>query len=201
MKVTRSCPTLCNPMDYTVHGILQARILEWVAIPFSRGSSQLRDRTHVFRNAGRFSTSWATREIPLQIQSHSVVLQLGLQHINLQGDTIQSMKLRCIFLYTSIIQKHFDFMKLDCAPDNISVCMLSHFSCDPMDCMDPMTLCDPMDCNPRLCPWDSSGKNTEVGCHALVQAIFSAQGTNSCLLCLLHWQADSLPLPPPGKPK
>ena len=35
--------TLCDPMDYTVHGILQARILEWVAFPFSRGSSQLRD--------------------------------------------------------------------------------------------------------------------------------------------------------------
>ena len=36
----RSCPTLCDPMDYTVHGILQARILEWVPFPFSRGSSQ-----------------------------------------------------------------------------------------------------------------------------------------------------------------
>ena len=43
VKVTQPCPTLCNPMDYTVHGILQARILEWVAFPFSRGSSQPRD--------------------------------------------------------------------------------------------------------------------------------------------------------------
>ena len=43
MKVAQSCPTLCNPMDYTVYGILQARILEWVAFPFSRGSSQLLD--------------------------------------------------------------------------------------------------------------------------------------------------------------
>ena len=40
VKVTQSCPTLCNPMDYTVHGILQARTLEWVAAPFSRGSSK-----------------------------------------------------------------------------------------------------------------------------------------------------------------
>ena len=40
MKVTQSCPTLCNPMDYMVHGILQDRILDWVAFPFSRGSSQ-----------------------------------------------------------------------------------------------------------------------------------------------------------------
>ena len=47
VKVVQSCPTLCDPMDYTVHGILQARILEWVAFPFSRGSSQPRDRTQV----------------------------------------------------------------------------------------------------------------------------------------------------------
>ena len=39
VKVTQSCLTLCNPMDYKVHRILQARILEWVAVPFSRGSS------------------------------------------------------------------------------------------------------------------------------------------------------------------
>ena len=47
----KSCPTLCHPMDYTVHGILQARILEWVAFPFSRGSSQPRDWTQVSRIA------------------------------------------------------------------------------------------------------------------------------------------------------
>ena len=41
-KITQSCPTLCDPMDYTVHGNLQARILEWVAFPFSRGSSHPR---------------------------------------------------------------------------------------------------------------------------------------------------------------
>ena len=43
VKVPQSCPTLCDPMDYTVHGILQARMLEWVAFLFSRGSSQPRD--------------------------------------------------------------------------------------------------------------------------------------------------------------
>ena len=62
VKVAQSCPTLCNPMDYTVHGILQARTLEWVALLFSRGSSQPRDQTHVSRIAGGFFTSWATRE-------------------------------------------------------------------------------------------------------------------------------------------
>ena len=43
VKVAQSCPTLCNPMDDTVHEILQARILEWVAVPFSSGSSQPSD--------------------------------------------------------------------------------------------------------------------------------------------------------------
>ena len=47
VKVTQSCPTLCNPMDHTIHGNLQARILEWVAFPFSRESSQPRDQTQV----------------------------------------------------------------------------------------------------------------------------------------------------------
>ena len=45
-----------------------------------------------------------------------------------------------------------------------------------------------------LCPWDYPGKNTEVICHFLLQGIFSTQGLNPCLLHLLHWQADSLPL-------
>ena len=49
-------------MDYTVHGILQARVLEWIAFPFSRGSSQPRDLTQVSCTAGRFFTSWDTRE-------------------------------------------------------------------------------------------------------------------------------------------
>ena len=50
-------PTLCNPMDYTVHGIVQARILKWVAFPFPRGSPQPRDRTQVSHIAGGFFTS------------------------------------------------------------------------------------------------------------------------------------------------
>ena len=63
MKVTQPCPTLCDPTDSIVHGILQARILEWVAFPFSRGSSQPRDWTQVFHTVGRFFTGWATREV------------------------------------------------------------------------------------------------------------------------------------------
>ena len=53
---------LCDLMDYTAHGILQARILEWVAFPFTKGSSKPRDWTQVSDFAGGFFTSWATRE-------------------------------------------------------------------------------------------------------------------------------------------
>ena len=62
VKATQLCLALCNPKDYIVHGIFQARILEWVAFPFSRGSFQPRDWTQVSHFAGRFFTSWDTRK-------------------------------------------------------------------------------------------------------------------------------------------
>ena len=70
---------LCNPMDCcppgsSVYGILQARIVEWVAIPFSRGSSQPRDQTRVSHNAGIFFTVWATREA--RLQWYNIIIQL-----------------------------------------------------------------------------------------------------------------------------
>ena len=66
-QVTSLMPDSCNATDCSlpgssVHGILQARLLECIAFPFSRGSSQPRDRTQVSRIAGGFFTSWATRE-------------------------------------------------------------------------------------------------------------------------------------------
>ena len=57
LKVTQPSPTLCNSMDYTVQGILQALILEWIAVPFSRGSSQASDETQVSHIAIGFLTS------------------------------------------------------------------------------------------------------------------------------------------------
>ena len=57
VKVAQSCPTLCDPVDYTVHEILQARIPEWAAVSSYKGSSQPRDRTQVSRITGRFFTS------------------------------------------------------------------------------------------------------------------------------------------------
>ena len=67
VKVAQLCPTLFDPKDYSVHGILQARILERIGFPFSSGSSQSRDRTQVSHIAGRFITSLATREVASHI--------------------------------------------------------------------------------------------------------------------------------------
>ena len=66
------------------------------------------------------------------------------------------------------------------------------------------TLCDPTDCSPpdsSLCPWDFPGKPAGVGCHFLLRGICLTRGLNPRLLHLLHWQVDSWPLAPPGKPR
>ena len=72
-------------------------------------------------------------------------------------------------------------------------CKLNHFSCVQL-------FATPEDPTRFLCPWDSPGKNTGVGCHDLLQGISLTQGLNPHLLCLLHRQVSSLPLVPPGKP-
>ena len=79
-----------------------------------------------------------------------------------------------------------------CIPSHGCACVLP--SCP--------TLYNPMDCSPPGCSvhGDFPDKNTGVGCHALLQGIFPTQGSNQHL-CLLHWQAGSLPLVPPGKPQ
>ena len=66
--VSQSCPTLCDPMDCsppgsTVHGISQARVLDWAVVSFSRGSSWPRDQARVSRNVDRRFTIWASREV------------------------------------------------------------------------------------------------------------------------------------------
>ena len=63
-----------------------------------------------------------------------------------------------------------------------------------------LTIHCPMDYSLPGCPWNFPGKNTGVGCHFLLQGIFLTQGSNPHLLCLLHWQVDSLLLMPAGKP-
>ena len=76
-EVAQSCPTLCDPMDcslpgFSIHGILQARVLEWVTISFSRGSSQPGDRTWVSHIVGRRFNLWATRETKFRLKLKKV---------------------------------------------------------------------------------------------------------------------------------
>ena len=76
-EVAQSCLTLCNPVDCSppgssIHGILQARVLEWVAISFSRGSSWPRDRTQVSRIVGKRFNLWATREAQEKYQQPQI---------------------------------------------------------------------------------------------------------------------------------
>ena len=84
--VAQLCPTLWDPKDcippgILSMGILQAGILEWVAMPFSRESSQARDQTQVSRITGGFFTIWATREAPLNTVFHQ--LQMETLHFNI----------------------------------------------------------------------------------------------------------------------
>ena len=85
-EIAQSCPTLCDPMDYSppgssVHGIFQARILEWVALSFSRRSSQLRDWTWVSHIAGRCFTVWATREVQNVQSMLAIIFLIGITFI------------------------------------------------------------------------------------------------------------------------
>ena len=84
-----------------------------------------------------------------------------------------------------------------CVCVSVSVCLCVSV------CVSVCVHAHPMDYSPirLLCPWDSPGKNTGVGCQALLQGIFLTQRSNPGLLCLLHWQAGYLPLVPPGKPQ
>ena len=91
-KSLQSCPTLCNPMDYSppgssVHVILQARILEWVVMPFCRESSRPRNWTRVLCIVGWFFSVWATREA--QLSWNQASKHLFRQQIYLESDMLE----------------------------------------------------------------------------------------------------------------
>ena len=106
VKITQLCPTLWDSMDYTVHGILQARILEGVAFPFSRGSSQPRDQTQVSPITGRLFTSWATREALLIFECVNSLLSItGKYSICIHSSTYE----------------HWDCVQFGAIKDKISI--------------------------------------------------------------------------------
>ena len=102
MLITQPCLTLCNPVDCSppgssVHVILQARILEWVAITFSRGSFWSRNQGQVSCTAGRFFTVWATREAPWAIWRRHIQLNAKTKHYsrcNLKPDVYTASPLK-----------------------------------------------------------------------------------------------------------
>ena len=80
----------CSPPGFSVHGILQARILEWVAIPSSMGSSQTRDWTQVSCITGRFFTIWATREAPESLMEDFKKENAGLSSVQLSHSVVSN---------------------------------------------------------------------------------------------------------------
>ena len=92
-EVAQLCPTLCNHMDCSlpgsfIHGIFQARILEWIAISFSRGPSQPWDQTPVSHIEGRCFTVWATREA-------QQLCKVDVNHPHLRHEKIYIQRLIC----------------------------------------------------------------------------------------------------------
>ena len=113
VKVVQLCPTLCNPMGYTVHGILQARILEYVAVSFSRRSSQPRDRTQVSHFADwttrKAQEYWSGQTIPSPVDLLNPGIELGSPA--LQADSLPAEPVRKPTLCNC----------LDCSPPGSSV--------------------------------------------------------------------------------
>ena len=116
VKVTQLCLTLCNPMDYTVHRILQARILEWVPFSFSRGSSQPRDWIQVSCIVGRFCTIWATREGCLKGVTNIICATFYFTYT-----------LRCLLNRDLICFVLFQFCKTEGTPWRILLCATHSF--------------------------------------------------------------------------
>ena len=186
MKVAQSCPTFC---DYTVHGILQARILECATVSFCRGSSQPRDWTRVSHTAGGFLTSWATLSsgLPLSKLKPQATLETG----SIPGSGRSpggGMATHCSVPAwgTPWMEEAGEQgqLKQGCGCGCVAqLCQLCPVLPDPRDCSSPGSSVH----------GDSPGKNTGVGCHALLQGIFPTQGSNPGLphcrqirYCLTH---------------
>ena len=130
LLVTQLCQTLCDPKDCnlpvsSVLGILQAKILGWVSIPFSRGSSQLRDRTLVSCIASGFFTIWVTKEAQMMLWvNENAYLEWNRHLVNISGfhacffmfwmHVLPFWNLRCyliIIIHMQIFQKFYIFLQ------------------------------------------------------------------------------------------
>ena len=150
----------CSSSGSSVHGILQARILEWVAIPFSRGSSWPRGQTQVFCTVGRFFAIWAIEEALFGwwLDAIYVSYRTWLNFVSwLLGSNLkQAPSLKMMLIHRVCFWCLNEYAVL-CLGDQLCP-----------------TLCDPMDCNRSgsSVHGDSLCKNTGVGCHAFLRGIF-----------------------------
>ena len=170
---------LCGLMDHIVHGILQTSILEWVAVPFSRGSSQPRDWTQVTCIAGGFFTVWATRAARMSGRTKTktwIFSFLGSLFFCIILSYFNSTHFKALNTFPSspVFTHQIDSFTLLLAAatkywyhlytiQRLLLLLLSRFSC--------VWLLRPHRRQPirLLCPQDSLGKNTGVGCHFLLQ--------------------------------
>ena len=111
-EVAQSCPTLCDTMDcslpgFSVHGIFQAIVPEWIAISFSRGSSQPRDWTRVSWIVDRCFTTWATREVWWYSIPHwctcSVSVVKQMDYLLWVGNSFLEHHVACLFREVTIL--------------------------------------------------------------------------------------------------
>ena len=168
-SVAQSCLTLCDPIDcsppgFSAHGIIQARILEWVAISYSQGSSWPRDWTWVFCNScvsRQILYYWKTLH-PVNIytlglsQASGPTMVIEAQRWGWQTcQTLQKLSSRILFWSFSIV---ISLVKLLSRVRLFAIPWTVAYQAPPS--------------------WDFSGNSTGVGCHFLLQGIFPPQGSN-----------------------
>ena len=122
VEVAQSCPTLCDPRDYTVCGILQARILEWVAFPFSRGSSQPRDQIQVSHIAGIRGKWICWGCLSFVVENPRLGLNCKTRGVLTQGDqqfTKKASEVNVIFFFSCLsclgLQNYFSLWCFNCS--------------------------------------------------------------------------------------
>ena len=182
---TQSCPTLCDPMDYSppgfsVHGIFQARILERVVMPSARGSSWPRDWSHiscVSCIADRFFTHWAIREahggdIQRQIVEAPEFLD-GVSKEQLgQNEQAGYLPWSSIWRASSYFFFIF-FFYFYWTIVAFQSCAIFYYRAATAKSLQSCPTLRPHRRQPTRLPrpWDSPGKNTGVGCHFLLQCM------------------------------
>ena len=167
------CPTLCYPVHcslpgFSVQGILQTRILEWVAYPFSSRSSWPRNRTRVSWIAGGFFTSWAKREgITIYLLGWPKSPKYKLKTPNAEKDVEQQQFSIIISLsvkwYSHFGRQFINFLQHQTHSYHAAAAVASVVS----DSVRPHR----RQPTRLLCPWYSPVKNTGVGCHFLLQSM------------------------------